>query len=472
MDNTNYHESKAEWPRINSMDFIRGNSIKIRGNSCFYKVAIVGRPNVGKSTLFNRIIKQRKAIVERGGPTTRDRIAAVVSWSGREFELIDTPGMDLVGGGRDRPLQDIIEKQIMIAIKEADQIIFVCDAINGLTRMDHRICDLLRKSDRKVTLTLNKVDNAKIAEDMSDFYRLGFGEPVRISSLHGLGIADLLDKIITNIQTRRLDSIQTTRLDWYGKAVKLAVIGKPNAGKSSFVNAILGEERITVSEIPGTTRDSIDIYFEKDKLAFIIIDTAGIRSKSKIKDAVTYFSILRAEESVKKSDVSLVIIDAPLGITKEDHKIIDLVQKSLKPFIIVINKWDLAEKNDFKKNAYEKAIRENIRFIYNAPISFISALKNANLDEPLKLAYELAEKSRKNYSTSYLNEILKAIKFDATKLYSIRQVKNSPPEFEIVAKNPDTLGNNDKGYFINIFRKKLSLEGVPIIIRFKKKAFK
>ncbi|MDP2921624.1 MAG: ribosome biogenesis GTPase Der [Candidatus Omnitrophota bacterium] len=431
--------------------------------SNLHKVAIVGRPNVGKSTLFNRILKKRKSIVEEFGPTTRDRISAIVNWSGKDFELIDTPGLDIEFKEN---LSALIEKQIMTAIKEADQIVFVCDGIDGILQMDHKICSMLRKTDKKIILAVNKVDNRGLAQKAQDFHSMGFGEPELISSLHGLGIADLLDKVVSNIGETAGRNTEDRH------AVKLAVIGKPNAGKSSFVNAILGEERITVSEIPGTTRDSIDIYFEKDRQAFIIIDTAGIRSKAKIKDAVTYFSILRTEESVKKSDVSLLIIDAPLGITKEDHKIIDLVQKSLRPFILVINKWDLAEKNDFKKNAYEKVIRESIRFIYNAPIVFISALRKHNLDEPLNLAYELSEKSKKNFSTSHLNEILRAIKFDSTRVYSIVQVRNSPIEFEIVVKNPEAIGNNDKGFFVNIFRKKLNLEGVPLIIRFKKKVFK
>jgi len=433
----------------------------------FHKIVIVGRPNVGKSTLFNRIIKRRKAIVEEFGPTTRDRIAAIVDWSGKTFELIDTPGLDLEGNAE---LSMLIEKQIMSGIKEADQLIFVCDAIAGILQMDYRICAMLRKSGKKITLAVNKVDNIKLTQKAEDFHSLGFGGPLKISSLHGLGIADLLDEVTDNIVRANGEAVSRELIE--ERAVKLAVVGKPNAGKSSFVNSVLGEERITVSEIPGTTRDSIDTYFEKDKKAFIIIDTAGIRSKSKIKDAVTYFSILRAEESVKKSDVTVVIIDAPLGITKEDHKIIDLVQKSRRPFILAINKWDLAEKNGVKKSVYEKTIRENIRFIYNAPIVFMSALKKTNLMEPIELGRVLAEKSKKNFSTSDLNAILKSIEFDPTRLYSIRQVKNSPPEFEIVVKDPEAISGSEKSHLVNIFRKKLSLEGIPISIKFRKKNFK
>ncbi|MEK7868177.1 MAG: GTPase, partial [Candidatus Omnitrophota bacterium] len=300
-------------------------------------------------------------------------------------------------------------------------------------------------------------------------YSLGFGEPMTISSLHGLGIGDLLDKVVNNIV---LASVDTKGVDASREPIKLAIIGKPNAGKSSFVNGILGEERITVSDIPGTTRDSIDTYFEKDRRSFTIIDTAGIRSKAKIKDAVTYFSILRTEETIKRSDVAVIIIDAPLGITKEDHRIIDIVQKNFKPFILAINKWDLAEKEDIKKSGYEKVIRENVRFMYNAPIVFMSALKESNLLEVIDKSYELAEKSRKNFSTSDLNSILKSIEFNPTRLYSVRQIKNSPPELEIIVKSPEAIIDSEKRHLINIFRKKLNLEGIPVIIKFRKKAFK
>ena len=433
----------------------------------FHKIAIVGRPNVGKSALFNRIVKQRKAIVEKFGPTTRDRISAIVKWSDKTIELIDTPGLDF---DKKEDLSKLIKKQIMLAVKEADQLIFVCDAIDGIMQMDREICDMLRKTDKKITLAVNKVDSGNLTQKANDFYGLGFGEPMFISSLHGLGIGDLLDKITGNITPATITSLG------YGAslehAVRLAVVGKPNVGKSSFVNSILGEDRVTVSEIPGTTRDSIDTYFGKGRQSFIIIDTAGIRSKAKIKDAVTYFSILRTEESIKRSDVAVIIADAPLGITKEEHRIIDIVQKNLKPFILAINKWDLAEKEGVKKIEYEKVIRENIRFMYNAPIVFISALKKINLAAAIDLAYELAEKTKKNFSTSDLNAILKSIEFNPTKLYSMRQVKNSPPEFEIIVKSPEAINSSEVSHLVNIFRKKLNLEGVPVVIKFRKKQFK
>lgn len=429
----------------------------------FHKIAIVGRPNVGKSTLFNRILKKRKAIVEEFGPTTRDRISAIIKWSDKTFELIDTPGMDF---DKKESLSRLIENQIMLAVKEADQIIFVCDAIEGIMQMDQKICGMLRKTDKKITLAVNKVDSGDLSQKANDFYSMGFGEPMFISSLHGLGVGDLLDEIASNITQA---SGHVRGLEY---AVKLAIIGKPNVGKSSFVNSILEEERTTVSDIPGTTRDSIDTYFEKDGKSFIIIDTAGIRSKSKIKDAVTYFSILRTKESIERCDVAVILADAPLGITKEEHRIIELVQKSFKPFILAINKWDLAEKEGIKKTGYEKVIHENVRFMYNAPVVFVSALKKINLTAAIDLAYNLAQKTKNNFSTSDLNAILKSVEFNPTRLYSVRQVKNSPPEFEVIAKNPELIKNSDTGYLINVFRKKLNLNGVPVIIKFRKKQFK
>jgi GTP-binding protein len=426
-----------------------------------YKVVIVGRPKVGKSTLFNRVLKKRKAIVEKFGPTTRDRITAMVKWSGRLFELIDTAGLDFE---KKTDIASIIERQILAGIREADQVIFVCDAMDGVMQLDYRIGALLRKSNKRIVLAVNKTDSKKSIDNMLDFYSLGLGDPLSISALHGKGIADLLDNIVLNMPEADIDTVR----DY---AVRLAIVGKPNAGKSSFVNSILGEERIVVSDIPGTTRDSIDTYFEKEGKPFILIDTAGIRSKRKIKDAVTYFSILRAEETVKKSDVAVMLLDAPLGITKEDYKIINLLQKYSKPFILAVNKWDLAEKNKITENEYESAIRATVRFIYNAPILFISALKGVNLMAVMDIAYELAEKSKKNFSTSGLNEILEGIDFSCTKLYSIRQLSNAPPEFEIVAKNPETIKAEHINYLSNIFRRELNLEGVPIIIRFRRKHF-
>ncbi|PIP67485.1 MAG: ribosome biogenesis GTPase Der [Candidatus Omnitrophica bacterium CG22_combo_CG10-13_8_21_14_all_43_16] len=434
----------------------------------FHKVVIVGRPNVGKSTLFNRVLQKRKAIVEEFGPTTRDRIGAIVKWSGKTFELIDTPGLDFE---KKEDLSKLIEKQIVSGIKEADQLIFMCDAISGILQMDYKICDMLRKADKSIILAVNKVDSRNLMRDMADFYKLGFGEPMSISSLHGLGIGDLLDKVTDNMDPGAGEG-SGNREHAEKHAVKLAVIGKPNAGKSSFVNGILEEDRITVSDIPGTTRDSIDTYFEKDRKSFIIIDTAGIRSKGKIKDAVTYFSILRTEETIKKSDVTVILIDAPLGITKEDHRIIDIVQKNFRPFILAINKWDLAEKEGVNKIGYEKVIRENVRFMYNASIVFMSALKKTNLMEVLDLAYKLAEKTSQNFSTSDLNDILKSVEFNPTRLYSVRQTKNSPPELEIIAKNPGDIKTTEKSYLVNIFRKKLHLEGIPVIIKFRKKEFR
>ncbi|MFA4991682.1 MAG: ribosome biogenesis GTPase Der [Candidatus Omnitrophota bacterium] len=424
-----------------------------------HKIAIVGRPNVGKSTLFNRVLNKRKAVVEDKEFTTRDRISGIVEWEGKYFELIDTAGMDF---GKKEKISELIEKQIYYAINEADQIIFLCDGKTGAMQLDHKVCDLLRKSSKKITIAANKMDNPPAAENISDFYKFGFGVPLAISALHGKGVAELLDILTANMRDE-----STARMS--KNVTKIAIVGKPNAGKSSLLNYLLDEERVVVSPEPGTTRDSVDVYFKKDRDSFIIIDTAGIRSKSKIKDAVTYFSILRAEESVQKSDVVIILLDGPTGVTKEDSRIINLVQERQRPFILTVNKWDLGRKEGANMAEFEKAIRQGVKFIYNAPIIFISALTGENAARVLDLCRGLSEKSKKNISTSELNKILKDISFHITRLYSIRQIKNAPPEFEITAKRPDLIDEANKRYLINILRKKLGLEGIPVIIKFKRK---
>lgn len=423
------------------------------------KVVIVGRPNVGKSTLFNAIIKKRKAIVEKSSATTRDRITSIVAWQGKSFELSDSPGLDFA---KKEGLCELVKKQVLSAIEDTGHILFLCDVKTGPVSLDYDICSMLRKSGKKITLVVNKVDNKILSEKALEFYNLGMGDPVSVSSLHATGIADLLDICVRHIGTAPGYSIKT-------RAIKLAIVGRPNSGKSSFVNAVLGEERVVVSPEPGTTRDSVDTYFEINNKPFVVIDTAGIRSKRKIKDAVTYFSILRAQESIKKSDVVVIILDAPLGATKEDSKIISLVQKALKPCVFAVNKWDLAKKEKINKVEYEQALRSMLAFSYHTPIVFISALKKENIYTVLEIAEELALKSKKNFSTSDLNHILKSIDFRPTRLYSIRQVRNAPPEFEVFAQNPALIDNSNKSYVVNRLRERLGLEGVPIPISFRKK---
>ncbi|MFC1666623.1 ribosome biogenesis GTPase Der [Candidatus Omnitrophota bacterium] len=427
------------------------------------QIVIIGRPNVGKSTLFNRITGKRKAVVEKAESTTRDRLSESVNFSGSIFKLIDTGGMRF---NRSEEMASLVEKQVMFAIKEANKILFVCDVKDGVLPLDQKICDLIRKFSKPVVLVVNKVDNKQLLQHCHEFYNLGLGEPVAVSSLHGSGIRDLMEVIVKEhpYPTEEDRGLKNT--------VRLAVVGKPNAGKSLFVNAILGEERVIVSPEPGTTRDSIDTYFEKDKKGFVVIDTAGIRSKKKIKDAVTYFSILRTEQSVKKSDVCVILIDGMAGIDKEDYKIIDIVQKKLKPFVLTVNKWDLCKKEDIKMKDYEAVIRKNLRFIYNAPILFVSSLTGQNILDTLDWAYELAQRSRTNFSTDRLNLILKRIIIKETRLYSIRPIKNSPPEFEIIAKNPDVINGQSRNQIVNRLRSELALEGVPIKLNFRKKVFK
>lgn len=426
------------------------------------KIAIIGRPNVGKSTLFNRIAGRRRAIVERAESTTRDRITEIVNYAGRSFEIIDTGGLDFFNK-KDIPAQ--VEKQVMTAVKQADRIIFVCDIKTGATPLDHRIGELLRRFNKKVTLVVNKADNKKLSETSIEFYSLGFGEPLAVSSLHGLGVGDLLDLIITGFEP-------DSGFRGSGDAVKLAVVGRPNSGKSSFVNSVLGEERVIVSPEPGTTRDSVDTCFEVRGKRFVIIDTAGIRSRGKIKDDVTYFSIVRTEESVKRSDVVLVILDGMVGVTKEDFRIIALAQNYMRPLALAVNKWDLCVKRGVKEKDYESAIRRSLRFIYYAPVLFVSALTGKDVQKALDVSYTLAKKAQTNFSTSLLNEILRHVAIRATRLYSVRQINNAAPEFEIIAKAPSAINDHERRHIANILRKELGLDGIPIKISFKKKKFR
>lgn len=426
------------------------------------KIIIVGRPNVGKSTLFNRMVKRRKAIVEKAESTTRDRISEVIDHEGCLFELSDTGGVDL-SNKQDIPEQ--VEGQVFSAVKQADKIILVCDAKTGVVPLDRKISEFLRRFNKKIILVVNKVDNRELLQNNLEFYSLGLGEPVQVSALHGSGVGDLLDIIARDIKPGG------EALNCHLSTIRLTVAGRPNSGKSSFVNSVLGEERVIVSPEPGTTRDSVDTYFERQGEKFVIIDTAGMRSKGKIKDEVTYLSIVRTEESIKKSDVVLLLMDGIEGVTKEDFRIISVLQDSLRPFALAVNKWDLCRKEGVKAKDYESAIRKSLRFIYNAPVIFMSALTGEKVSNALDTVSELAKKSRMNFSTSRLNEILKQISIKTTRLYSISQVKNTIPEFEIIAKKPSVINEPEKRHVMNILRKELELDGIPVKLNFRKKRF-
>ena len=428
------------------------------------KIVIVGRPNVGKSTLFNRILGRRRAIVQESLSTTRDRISCIVEYNNTFFELIDTGGIDF---DNKKTFSSLVKKQVMIGVEEADDIIFVCDARTGPTSLDYRICDMLRKTGKRLFLAINKIDNEAVRQKALDFYDLGIGDPIPVSGLHGVGIADLLDKVRC-AGTRPLSKHYVN----HDLLIKLAVVGRPNSGKSSFVNSLSGNERVIVSNESGTTRDSVDIYLEKDGRCFIVIDTAGMRSKGKIRDDVTYFSILRTEDSIKRSDIVVVLLDGAIGLTKEDYRIIDIVQKAKKPFVVAVNKWDIARSHGFNMYEYKSAVKRDLKFIYDAPILFTSALKNKNVLEVIDEAMRLTESSRRNFSTSMLNELLKTIPVNKSKIYSIRQMKDSIPVFEIIAKNPRLIETSVKKFIVNTLRKRLKLEGVPVDVRYRVKTFR
>lgn len=418
---------------------------------------------MGKSTLFNRVVKRRKSIVENIGSTTRDRISEVASHNEVSFELTDTGGLDF---DKKLPLSQLVEKQVMRAIKDADKILFVCDVTSGVAPLDQDVCDLLRKSGKETILVVNKMDNEELLREMAEFYRLGLGEPMPVSSLHNKGIGELLDEVVkrsigTDSQPSRQDPV-----------LRLAIVGRPNAGKSSFVNTLAGEDRVIVSNEPGTTRDSVDTHFEQDRLSFVVTDTAGIRSKSKIKDSVTYFSIMRTKESIEKSDACIILLDGMVGVEKEDFKIIAIAQGSLKPFIIAVNKWDLCIEKGVDAKEYEKAIRKSLDFIYGAPILFISALTGKGVLRAAQKITELIKESKRLFSTSLLNEILKTLVVKPTKVYSVSQVKCSVPKFEIIAKKPESIDASTRNYIVNSFRASLKLKGIPVEVTFRKKRFR
>ncbi len=332
-------------------------------------VAIVGRPNVGKSTLFNRLVGRRKAIVEDIPGITRDRIYDNSDWSGRDFVVIDTGGIRFQD-------EDIFAKEIkwqaQLAIDEADVIIFVLDVKQGITTEDAQVAAILRKSNKPVVLAANKVENFDKQLEYYEFYNLGLGDPIPISAMHGLNINDLLDLVITHFPPVKEDVDDEDK-------IKIAIVGKPNVGKSSLVNAFLGEERVIVSDIPGTTRDAIDSPFTYDKKEYTLIDTAGIRRKARIKETTERYSVIRAFKSIDRSDVCLIMLDATEKVSEQDQRIAGYVHEQSKPSIIVVNKWDLVEKDGQTMQKYNQDIREDLKFLAYAPIIYVSALTKSRI---------------------------------------------------------------------------------------------
>ncbi|MDK2820252.1 MAG: GTPase [Clostridia bacterium] len=428
-------------------------------------VAIVGRPNVGKSTLFNRIAGGRVAIVENTPGVTRDRIYRDTEWSGRQFILVDTGGIAQI----DDPLIKQVRYQAKQALEQADVILFLVDARTGITSDDEEIANLLRRSGRPVILVANKVEDFSDQSLLNEFYSLGLGDPIPISAAHGLNTGDLLDKVVELLPEEVDDEEE--------KATKIAVVGRPNVGKSSLVNRLIGEERVIVSDIPGTTRDAIDTYFRKGDKEYILIDTAGIRRKSRISVSTEHYSVLRALRAIERADVVLLIIDGTEGVTEQDKKIAGYGHEKGKASIIVVNKWDIVDKDDKTIIRYTEAIRDQLSFMAYAPILFISALTGQRVNRVLENVDAVAEEAYKRVSTSILNNILQeaviltpppSVKGQKIKFYYATQVKIKPPTFVFFTNRPDDVHFSYKRYLENQIRQAFGFEGTPINLIFRR----
>lgn len=429
-------------------------------------VAIVGRANVGKSTIFNRIVGQRISIVEDTPGVTRDRIYADASWLTRDFKIIDTGGIELENAS----FTEQIKMQAEIAIEEADIILFVVNGREGVTKEDLFVARLLQKSRKPIVLAVNKIDDQKFKDNIYDFYSLGIGNPIAVSGSHGIGIGDVLDEII-----HQLPAVDEKKED---DVIRFSVIGRPNVGKSSLTNAILGEERVIVSDIEGTTRDAIDTPFEKDGQKYCVVDTAGMRKKGKIYENVEKYSVLRALSAVEKSDVVLMVIDGNQGIIEQDKHVAGYAHEAGKAVILVVNKWDLIEKDSKTMKKMESQIREQFKYLDYAPIIFVSAKDKKRVHLLLPMIQEVYANSQKRVATSVLNDVLiDAQTMNPTttfnggrlKIYYANQVSVCPPTFVLFTNDPQYLHFSYKRYLENRLRDAFGFEGTPIHILCRKR---
>lgn len=434
-------------------------------------VAIVGRPNVGKSTFFNKIVGRRVSIVEDTPGVTRDRIIADAEWTGTSFLMIDT-------GGIDPDTKDFILSQMRAqaeaAMDTADVILFMVDGRAGLMPEDRDVAALLRRKGKSVILVVNKIDTDKMPDSFYDWYELGFGEPFPISSANQLGLGDLLDEIVSKFPESVFDEDDSDH-------IKIAIIGKPNVGKSSIVNAFLGEERVIVSDVAGTTRDSIDTPFEKNGIQYVLIDTAGIRRRSKVTDDVEKYSVIRAISSIERCDVALLIIDATEGVTEQDKKIAGLAHEAGKGIIVVVNKWDLVQKETNTMRNYEKEVKQELLFMNYAPVLFTSAIKGQRLDAVLEMAHTVAQKRALRVSTGQLNNLIAdamlmnnppSDKGKRLKIYYTAQIGVKPPLFSFQVNSRELMHFSYARYLENKIRQGYGFEGTSIKFVFREKGDK
>ena len=432
-------------------------------------VAIVGRPNVGKSTLFNRLVQRREAIVDAVSGVTRDRHYGKSDWNGKEFSVIDTGGYVV---GSDDLFEGEIRKQVQLAIDEADIIVFVVDVEDGITPMDTEVAKLLRKVSKPIFIAVNKVDNAMRQNDAVEFYNLGLGEYHTISSINGSGTGDILDAIVAIMPEPEVADLKKQVLP------RFAVVGRPNAGKSSFINALIGEDRNIVTNIAGTTRDSIDTKYNRFGFDFNLVDTAGIRKKSKVKEDLEFYSVMRAVRSIEYSDVVILIVDATRGFESQDQNIFWLAEKNRKGVVILINKWDLIEKSTNTMRDYEVQIRKQIAPFSDVPIIFTSVLTKQRLFKAIETAVEVFDNRKRRISTSKLNDTMldivkqnppPAIKGKYVKIKYCMQLPSKTPQFVFFSNLPQYVKEPYKRYVENQLREHYNFSGVPITIYFRQK---
>ncbi|MCD4794103.1 MAG: ribosome biogenesis GTPase Der [Bacteroidales bacterium] len=431
--------------------------------------AIVGRPNVGKSTLFNRLTQQKKAIIHESSGVTRDRHYGKSVWNGIEFSLIDTGGYVV---GSDDIFEDEIRKQVDLAIDESDVILFVVDVMTGITDLDESVAKILRKIDKPIFLVVNKVDNSSLQYDANIFYKLGLKDLFNISSINGSGTGDFLDKVVESFPVKDNNEEES-------ELPKFAVVGRPNAGKSSLINALIGLERNIVTPVSGTTRDSINTHYNKFGHDFILVDTAGIRKKSKVSENIEFYSVMRAIRAIENSDVCLLIIDALRGVEAQDLSIYSLIQKNSKGVVVLINKWDLYEKNTNSIKKYEENIREKLAPFNDVPILFISALTKQRIFKALETSIKVFENRRQRISTPELNRVMlkeienyqpPAHKGKYIKIKFVTQLPTHAPTFAFFCNFPKYIKDSYKRYLENKLRSHYDFTGVPLKLFFRNKS--
>lgn len=432
-------------------------------------IAIVGRPNVGKSTVFNRIIGERLAIVEDKPGITRDRIYGTGEWNGRKFSVIDTGGIEI---GEDDGILRLVRMQAELAIAEADVIIFMVDAKAGMTRADEDVADMLFKSGKPVVVAVNKVDNLKRMDDIYEFYSLGFGEVVGISGAHGTGIGDLLDAVVAKLPAAGDE-------EYDDDVIKVAVIGRPNVGKSSLVNAILGEERVIVSDMAGTTRDAIDTPFSHEGQRYVLIDTAGMRKRGKVYETTEKYSVMRAMKAIERADVALIVINAEEGIIEQDKHIAGYAHENGKAAVFVVNKWDAVEKDDKTMQRFTEAIRDQFLFMTYAPVVFLSAKTKSRVNRLLPVVYRVAQKHAMRVPTHLLNEVIAdavAVSPPPTdrgrrlRISYATQVSVKPPTILLFVNDPELMHFSYERYLENKLRAAFDFEGTPLRIFIRRKS--